>query len=55
MKFGSITSRRCRRCGVVGTSQLPDTPLHREKNSHRLCVGCTNWQSNNPKKGIRNK
>lgn len=52
MKFGSITSRRCRRCGEVGTSQLPDTPEHRKQNLHKLCDGCTGWQKKNPKKKI---
>lgn len=51
MKLGSITSRRCRRCGVVGTSRLPDTPQHQQQNAHRLCDGCKQWQKQNlPKK-----
>lgn len=53
MKFGSITSRRCRRCGAVSNAQLPDTDTHRNLNTHRLCDKCTKWQKGNQKRAVK--
>ena len=53
MKFGSITSRRCRRCLAVSVAQLPNTPKHKATNTHLLCDKCLTWQANNPGKPIR--
>ncbi len=34
---GTITPRRCKRCGVVGNKPLPS----------RLCPKCVKWQEKN--------
>ena len=53
MKFGTITSRRCRRCGRVGVTPLPNSPDQQAANTHRLCAGCHEWQRKNPKAVIK--
>ena len=43
MKYGSITSRRCKRCGAVGTA-APKA---------NLCKVCTGWVAKHPAKVVK--
>lgn len=56
MKHGSITSRRCKRCGMIATAPLSTFPqLVGANNSPQipLCAKCAQWNNNNPDKVIQ--
>lgn len=56
MKHGSITSRRCTRCGNVATAPLSKYPqLVGASDSPQipLCAECGKWNDSNPNKVIQ--
>lgn len=56
MKHGSVTSRRCKRCGQVATAPLPKYPqLVGASDSPQipLCPNCAQWNVDNRSKVIQ--
>jgi uncharacterized OB-fold protein len=56
MRYGSITSRRCKRCGTVAVGPHP---IHAQNTSEEhlrkipLCAECTKWAKSNPGKVVK--
>lgn len=56
MKYGSITSRRCKRCGTVAVgphSIHAQTASEEHLRKIPLCADCKQWAKDNPGKVVK--